>query len=157
MTTISKREQTSPRRWFSRGPLSTLRHEMDDLFESFFGEPGYPVGTEAMIPCLDVSETDNTVEIKTDLPGVKAEEVNIEIRDNLLTISGEHSEEKESEGGNGRKYHRVERRTGSFSRSVRLPCDVQQDKVDAELKDGVLTLTMPKAEEARAHRIPVKG
>ena len=96
--------------------------------------------------------------MKTDLPGVSSDEVNIEIRDDYLTISGEHTEQTETDdGGNDRKFHRVERHHGSFSRSIRLPCGVNQEKVDAELRDGVLTVTMPKAEAARSHRIRVKG
>ena len=106
--TLTKREKATPRRWFDRGPLASLREEMNDLFENFFGESD--TSTREMIPSLDVSETDEAVEVKTDLPGVKADEVDIEIRNNYLTISGEHSEETESEGENGRRYHRAERR-----------------------------------------------
>lgn len=157
MNAVSKRENTSPRGWFEQGPLATLRGEMDELFESFFGEKGLTTPAAMSVPSVDVAETDESVEVTTDLPGYKADEVDIEIRDNYLTISGECSEENESEGGNGKKYHRIERRKGSFSRSVRLPCEVQPEKVDAELTDGVLKVTMPKAEEAKAHKISIKA
>ena len=157
MTTLTKREKATPRHWFDRGPLANLREEMDELFENFFGERALPSETHEMIPKLDVSETDDSVEVKTDLPGVKADEIDIQVRDNYLTITGEHSEESESEGGDGRKYHRVERRQGSFFRSVWLPCDVDQDNVEAELKDGVLTVSMAKSEEAKSRKIAVKG
>jgi HSP20 family protein len=110
-----------------------------------------------VIPSIDVVETDANVEVKTDLPGMTAEDVDIEIRDDYLTVSGETSEEAKSEEGNGTKYHRIERRTGSFSRTVRLPCDVKQDEIQAELKDGVLTVTMPKADGTRSRKISVKG
>jgi HSP20 family protein len=155
--TLTKREPTTPRRWFERGPMATLRDEVDELFEGFFGAPALAATTEMTIPSIDLAETDDAIEVTTDLPGIKAEDVDIEIRNDFLTISGQTSEKKETDEGNGRKYHRIERRTGSFSRSVRLPCDVQQDKVDAELKDGVLTVKMPKAEEARSKKITVKG
>ncbi len=154
---IKKREATTPRRWFERGPMGTLRDEVDELFESFFGTPTVAAGAEMTIPSIDVAETDDAIEVTTDLPGIKAEDIDIEIRNDYLTISGQTSEKKETEEGDGRKYHRIERRTGSFSRSVRLPCDVQQDNVDAELKDGVLTVKMPKAEEAKSKKIAVKG
>lgn len=157
MNTVSKRENTTPRRWFEQGPLAALRGEMDELFESFFGEEALAAPSAMSVPSIDVAETDEAVEVTTDLPGYKADEVDIEIRDNYLTISGEQSEENESKGGNGKKYHRIERRKGSFSRSVRLPCEVQPDQVDAELADGVLKVTMPKAEEAKAHKVSIKG
>jgi HSP20 family protein len=155
--TVSKRETSQPRRWFERGPLSSLREEMDDLFENFFGTPSSGALSVDSMPSIDVSETAEAIEVKTDLPGIKPENIDIEIKDDYLTISGQTSEEKESEEGDGRKYHRIERRTGSFSRSVRLPCGVLQDKVDAELKDGVLTVTLPKAEEAKAKKINIRG
>ena len=158
MSTLSKSEKPAPRRLLERWPMASLREEMDDLFESFFGEGALSSTARGrLVPQMDVSETDDTVEVKTDLPGIQADEVEIEIRENYLTISGQHREEHESDEGNGRKFHRVERRSGSFSRSVWLPCAVNEDKVDAELKDGVLTVTMPKIEKAKARKIQVKA
>jgi len=110
-----------------------------------------------LIPSIDFAESDESIEVTTDLLGIKADDVNIEIRNDYLTISGERSEGKKSEEGNGRRYHWGERRTVIFSRFARLPCDVQQDRIDAELKDGVLTVKLPKAEEARSKKIAVKG
>jgi HSP20 family protein len=145
-----------PRRWFERGPLAGLWEEMDDLFENFIGESGCPATSGQIVPNADVSETDEAIEVKTDLPGIKPNEIDIEVHENILTIRGRHSEKKEEKKGNGRKYHRVERRSGSFSRSVWLPTAVQEDKVRAELHDGVLTITLPKSEEAKPHKIQVK-
>lgn len=156
MTALTKREPQAVSRWYERGPLGALRHEMDDLFENFFGETGLWKSSAEMMPSIDLSETDETIQVETDLPGFKAEEVDIEINDNYLTISGSHSEEQQEEG-EGRKYHRVERRSGRFSRSILLPCSVNQDAVQAELKDGVLSVTLPKAEEAKRRKITVKG
>ena len=154
--TMTKPEAGAPRRWFENGPLASLRDEMDGLFENFFGSPIHSHLAGGSVPSIDLAETDESVEVKTDLPGIRAEDVDIEIRNDYLTISGETSEEK-TEADEGRKYHRVERRSGSFARSVRLPCEVQQDEVDAELKDGVLTVTMPKAEEAKTTKVRIKG
>lgn len=142
-------------RWFEGSPLEALRTEMEQAFENIFGRP-MAEGVSALSPRLDLSETDDAVQVELDLPGFKPEEVQIDVADNVLTISGEHREEHE-EKGNGRKYHRVERRWGSFSRSVWLPCAVKSDKVDARLKDGVLKITLPKAEESKRQRITVKS
>ena len=157
MSTVAKREPHTLRRFFGNYPLGHLRHEMDDVFENFFGDVGFLSQSSDLVPSLDVSETEQAVQVETDLPGFKAEEVDIEVNDNYLTISGRHSEEHEEDEGTGRKYHRMERRSGTFSRSVLLPCAVNQNAVEAELKDGVLTITLPKAEEARKHKITVKG
>ena len=155
--TMAKSETTTPRRWLERGPLASLRDEIEDVFENFFGGPDMSQLADGKIPSIDVSETEEAIEVATDLPGIKADDVNIEIRNDNLTISGESTEVTKTEDGNGRKYHRIERRTGNFSRSVRLPCHVQEDSVDAELKNGVLTITLPKAEEAKTKKIAVKG
>ena len=101
--TITKREPTTPRRWFEGGPMGTLRDEVDELFESFFGAPSIAAAAEMTVPSIDVAETDDAIEVTTDLPGVKAEDVDIEIRNDVLTISGETCEEKKTEKGNGRK------------------------------------------------------
>lgn len=154
---MTRREPGTPRRWFERGPMGSLRDEMDELFASFFGTPAVADASEMTIPSIDMAETNDAIEVTTDLPGIKAEDVDIEIRNDYLTISGQTSEEKETKEDDGRKYHRVERRAGSFSRSVRLPCEVQQDNIDAQLRDGVLTVRMPKADQAKAKKIPVKG
>ena len=117
--------------------------------------------TEITQPRFDISETDTEVEVKTDVPGFKAEEIDIEVRDEVLTIRGEQSEEKKSsdEGTSDdkRTYHRVERRTGSFSRSVWLPCPVNTEGIEAELQDGVLTVALPKSKAAKACKVKVKS
>ena len=150
-------ERNVPGRWLEHGPLASLRSEMDGLFENFFGTPASSALSGAGVPSVDVVETDDAIEVTTDLPGFSAKDIDIEIRHDQLTISGQMSEEKESENGKNRRYHRVERRTGSFSRSVRLPCEVSQENVDAELQDGVLTVKMLKQEQERSRKIPVKG
>jgi len=103
------------------GPMSTLRQEMDEQFENFFGTRELRSFSAATLPSIDVSETDDPVEIKTDVPGFKPDEIDIDVAKGGVTISGQHPEDKESDEGNGRKYHRAERRSGSVSRFVRLP------------------------------------
>jgi HSP20 family protein len=116
------------------------------------GNGGWPWGTS--VPSIDVSETDKSVEVKLDVPGVKAKEIDIQLNGNLLTVSGERKEEEEKKG---KTFHRIERRYGSFSRSVTLPCPVQEDEVAAEYRDGVLSITLPKTEEAKSKKITVKS
>jgi HSP20 family protein len=106
------------------------------------------------VPSLDVSETNNEVCVKVDLPGMKSDEIEISLDANILTISGERSEEKEEKG---RTFHRVERKSGKFSRSVSLPCSVEDDSVMADYKNGTLTVTLPKSETAKTRKIKVKG
>ena len=126
---------------------------MDDVFSRFGFEPENWPSLEH-VPALDLSETEATVEVKMDVPGLKPEDIEIQVRGNLRTISGKSKEEKEEKG---REYFRVERHQGEFSRSVTLPCDVVGTKAKAEYKVGVLTLTMPKTEPIRAEKIEVKA
>jgi len=151
------RKTTRPGRWLERGPLLSLRDEMDELFQNFFGDSTSPRTREEIVPRFDVSETDDAMEVKTDLPGVKADEIDIDITENVLTIRGHHEEQTESDENGGRKYHRIERQSGHFSRSVWLPCGVQEDKIDAQLHDGILTVTLPKKDEEKPHKVKVKG
>jgi HSP20 family protein len=135
-----------------RAPLVVLRDEMDDLLSRFFGgEDGWFAGR--IVPTVDLAETDEAVLAKLDLPGVNPDEIDISISGNLLTVRGERKEEKEEKG---KTFHRIERRTGAFSRSLTLPCAVNEDEVAAEYKDGVLAITLPKCEEAKSHKIKVK-
>lgn len=143
----------SIRPWFRRGPLSTLRQEMEELFSGAWPEGEQLAWSGALVPALDVSETDKTIEVKMDLPGIKASDIDVQVNGNVLTVSGERKEEKEEKG---KTYHRIERRYGSFSRSTTLPAAVIEDKVDAQYHDGVLTITMEKTEEAKSRKIKVK-
>lgn len=139
------------------GRIGSLRAEMDQLFENFFSSRGLslPMFREDG-PRLDLSETNDALEVKTDLPGYKPEEIQLQVRDGHLTISGHHTEEKREEDKD-KRFHRVERSTGSFSRSVWLPAPVDDAKIDAQLKDGVLTILLPKTAEAKRKTIPVRG
>lgn len=105
-------------------------------------------------PLLDISETDTAIEAKLDLPGVESKEIEIQLHGNTVTVSGERKEEKEEKG---KTYYRAERSVGSFSRSFSLPCPVEEDAVVAAYNDGVLTITLPKTEEAKTRKIEVKS
>jgi HSP20 family protein len=137
-----------------REPFMALRDELSG-FRSRFFEDDDDEGwlTRAMKPSFDMAETDAAIEIKMDVPGMDAKDIDIQVNGSLLTISGERKEEEEEKG---KTFHRVERRYGSFSRSMTLPCAVNEDKVFAEYKEGVLTVTLPKTEDSKAHKIKVK-
>jgi HSP20 family protein len=89
-----------------------------------------------------------------DLPGIDSKEIDVQVSGNQLTIAGERKEEKVTKN---ELAHRIERRVGCFSRSFTLPCAVQEDKIEANYQNGVLQITLPKTEEAKSRRIPVKG
>jgi len=104
------------------------------------------------MPTVDIAETENGFEIRAELPGVSENDVNVSVTNNLLTIKGEKHQEAETDGKN---YHRVERRYGSFQRSFTLPRHIETDAIKAEFKDGVLTLGIPKAEAAKPTEVPI--
>ena len=139
--------------WFRRGPLGQLRDEMEGLFERFWDEDGNGSGLGMLAPPLDLSETEDAVQVRLDLPGLEAKDIDVQVRDNQLIVTGERKEEKEEKG---ETFHRVERREGKFSRAVLLPCSVNEGRVDAQFHNGVLTIKLPKIEQAKAKRIEVK-
>lgn len=104
-------------------------------------------------PAIDVEETDTEYLIKADLPAMKKEDVKISVEDGVLAIEGERRQEKEEKG---RKFHRVERSYGKFLRRMSLPTDVDQKKVTADFKDGVLNVHMPKSPAASDRKLDVK-
>jgi HSP20 family protein len=147
-----RREGKAVRPWFRFDPMMTVREEMEDLMTRAFGEDGWLFGRVA--PSLDVAETNGSVEVRLDVPGVEPKEIDIHLNGNMLTVKGRRKEEKEEKD---KMYHRVERRYGSFSRSIVLPCPVKEEAIEAKYRDGVLTITMPKTEEAKAKKIEVKA
>ena len=142
-------------RWEPLSDLMSLREAMDRLFEESFVRPGSralsPYGTAEL--AVDMYETDNEVVVTTAMPGVKPEDVDITITGDTLTIKGETKSETKIEKAN---YLRQERRYGQFARTVSLPVPVQADRAEAKFKDGVLTLSIPKAEEAKPKVIKVR-
>jgi HSP20 family protein len=136
--------------------FSLLRQGIDRLFDSFFS--GDTLADTSLgsywMPAVDILEQDDAYVVKAELPGMKKEDVSITIHDNILTLRGERKDERSE---NSAQYHRVERIFGSFIRSFTLPSTVKMDKVEAVYKDGVLTITLPKSEEAKPKAIPVRG
>jgi HSP20 family protein len=135
-----------PRLW------GDFEREMEDTVRRMFDWDAEGSETLAFAPNLNVAESEGAYEIKVDLPGLKPEEVNVEFRDGALWISGERKMESEEQG---KTYHRVERHYGSFRRIIRLGTDVNPETIDANFKDGVLTITADKTEAARPKRIEV--
>ncbi len=139
--------------WRPFEDLSTLRREMDRLMERFFGEPLGPERSAGMwSPRTDVTETKDSVTIKAELPGLEAKDVEVSLSGDMLTIKGEKKQEKEEKDEH---HHLVERSYGAFSRMVRLPAPVAADKIKATFKNGVLTVTLPKTEDAKQKAIPI--
>lgn len=151
-------------------PFDRLRNEIDRVFEDFgrgtWRTPffGRSFDTEpfwrrdfslSSVPAVDIAEKDGAYEITAELPGLEEKDIDVQIADDMLVIKGEKKEEKE-EKKNG--FHLSERRFGSFRRSFRVPAGVDADRIDAQFKNGVLTLTLPKSKEAekQQRKIAVK-
>ena len=139
-----------------RGPLTSLHSDLEGFFNKLFEDShGGLLSQSGMIsPPLDITETDTTLQVRMDLPGIDAKEIDVQVSGNQLTIAGERKEEKVTKN---ELVHRIERRLGYFSRSFALPCPVQEDKIEANYQDGVLHVTLPKTEEAKSRRVPVKA
>jgi HSP20 family protein len=126
------------------------------LMEEMFREwpfRDWPAARRSLAPAMDVHEDDKQYAISVELPGVKREDVHVELQEGMLTIRGEKSSERE-EKKEQRRY--TERSYGSFSRSFRLPPDADVERLDASFKNGVLTITIPKTEEAKPRTIAIK-
>jgi len=136
-------------------PLFGLRREIDRLFDDTFGNANLPLLPEtAWLPIVDVKETDGELLFNLELPGVTEEKLDITCEGGVLTIGGEkETVKKEPEG----KFHIVERTFGMFRRSFQLPANVQEDKIEATMRDGVLTVKVPKMELPKPRRIEVKA
>lgn len=133
--------------------IISARDTMDRMLDNYFGRS--PMAFEGYgVIDLDLYQTDNDVVVEASIPGINPEDINISVAGEVLTIKGEVKQEKESKDAD---YHIKERRYGSFSRSITLPTEVVADKANAEFKNGILTLTLPKAEEVKPKTIAVKA
>ena len=132
--------------------VHTAHRHMDRLFGDFFGPRVVAWEPAELGFALDVYETDDAVVVKGALPGVRPEEVDISVTGDVLTIKGETKSEEETKDGN---YHRRELRYGAFARSVALPTLVDHDKAEATFENGILTISLPKAEEVRPKSIKI--
>lgn len=140
-------------RWEPAREMMTLREAMDRLFDDAFTRPLSLSGNSWSIPAVDMYQTDNEVVVKAALPGIKADEVQINVTGEVLTLKGEIKQENESKE---KAYHIREQRWGAFERSLVLPTEVVADKAKADFENGVLTITLPKAEEVKPKTISIK-
>ena len=142
-------------RWDPFRDLMSIQERMNRLFDQTLArtrpeEEGIAAST--WVPSVDIYETSDRVVMKAELPGLTREDIEINVRDNTLSLRGERKFEKDVKEEN---YLRIERAYGSFQRSFTLPATIQQDKIKAVFKDGVLEVTLPKAEEARPKQIKI--
>jgi HSP20 family protein len=142
-------------RWDPFRELSSIQNELNRLFGRTFGsESTEEVRSAAWVPAVDVAETEERFVITAELPGVKPDDVDISVENSILTVQGErrfYEETKEED------YHRIERRFGSFARSVTLPSTADPEGIQASFDAGVLRIEVPKKEEAKPRKIQIKA
>ena len=142
-------------RWEPAREMMTLREAMDRLFDDAFTRPlSVRDGWSMASPAIDMYQTDNDVVVKASIPGIKAEEVQINITGDILTLKGEARQEEDRKE---RSWHIREQRFGSFERSIVLPTDVKSDQAEAVFENGILTITLPKADEVKPKTINIKA
>ena len=139
-------------RWDPGREVDTLQSEVNRIFDSFFGGDARGSAARRWVPAMDLVETQDHLVLSADLTGLDKEDVNIEVKDGVLTVSGDRKSEHE-ERTDG--YYRVERAFGSFSRSMTLPDNVDADSIVADFDKGVLEVRIPKPEQRKPHRIEI--
>jgi HSP20 family protein len=140
-------------RWEPVREMMTLRQAMDKLFDDAFTRPLSASGV-SVVPAIDLYETADEVVVKSNLPGLTSDDVQITVTSDVLTLRGEL---KPADNKKDVTYHVMERRSGIFERSVMLPTDVQTEKAKADFENGVLTITLPKAETVKPKMITIKA
>lgn len=144
-------------RWSPYRSLINMNHEMENLFEDFFSTTRRQGDAEQALPSwapdVDLIEGKEEYTLRAELPGVSKEDVKVILTEDVLTVSGEKKSNQELKGEN---FHRSERVYGAFSRSFRLPNPINGEKIQAQYRDGVLTLTIPKAESVKPREIEIK-
>jgi len=139
-------------RWTPFHDMTLLQNQMNRLFDGAMqGWPGDANGTRNWVPPADIHETDNDLIVTTDLPGIDPKNVDVRVENNVLSITGE----RPFEADENENIHRVERMYGGFARSFTLSTPVDADKIHATYKDGVLRISLPKAEQAKPKRIQI--
>jgi len=136
-------------RWQPARELDTLQSEVDRVFDVFFGASGT---TRRWVPAMDLVETEDQLVLRADLPGLGRDDVEIEVKDGVLTVSGERNagNEERAEG-----HYRIERSFGRFARSLTLPDGIDADRISADFDDGVLEVRIPKPAERKPHRVAI--
>lgn len=136
------------------GELDRMRREMDRIWDNITRDRYPSTFEQDWVPSLDLSDTGDSLVAELEVPGMDSKDIDISITGNVLTVSGEKKRKREEKEHN---YHLVERSYGNFVRSVRLPSTVDPDRVEASYKDGILTITMDKVEQAKTKKIEVKA
>ena len=138
-------------------PFSLMNHDMESLFDDFFRgfdlDPFFGPDFSSYSPKVDVTEGDKEIRVLAELPGMDEKDINVSLNKNSLTLRGEKKEEKE---GNEKGYHRLERSYGSFCRTIPLPVEIENDKVSASYKKGILTITIPKSKKEIEEKKKIK-
>lgn len=139
-----------------RGEVDRLRSEMERLYDRFFDLRHFRRFTDEgeWMPSVDFSETAKEIIVNAEIPGVEAKEIDVNLKGNVLTIKGERKREHEEKEEN---FHRIERSYGSFYRSLRLPAEVDREKIKATYKKGVLRITMPKTKKEAGKKIEISA
>ncbi|MBW1796157.1 MAG: Hsp20/alpha crystallin family protein [Deltaproteobacteria bacterium] len=141
--------------WHER-EVGRLRSEIDRLFGDFFTRSPFGRFIEGVdyLPAIDVSETGKEIVVHAEVPGMDAKDIDISVNQNRLTLRGERKHEHEEKGEN---FHRVERSYGAFSRTIELPAEIDNNKVEATYKKGILKVNLPKTKESAVKKIEVKA
>ncbi|MDH4212243.1 MAG: Hsp20/alpha crystallin family protein [candidate division WOR-3 bacterium] len=139
-------------RWEPFRDMLSLRADMDRLFSSLFGG-AYEEREGLWAPIVDIEEDNDSIMVKAEIPGMSKEDIRVSVQSNILTITGERKRESETKN---KTFHRIERTYGKFSRMITLPTDVDSDKVKANYKDGILSITLPKPEAVKPKHIDVE-
>jgi HSP20 family protein len=134
--------------------VGTIRDDIDRIFDGFFGRirPGRITLESHWTPLIDLEETEDSVRVRAELPGMRKEEIKISLDGDHLHLSGERKREKEEKE---KTYHRIERSYGRFERVIPLPTEVEKEKVKAVYTDGVLQITLPKSENVKPKEIAI--
>ena len=140
------------------GQLASLQSDMAHMMNTFFGPSPFAAapgnGSSVWLPPVDIAESEDALLLSFDLPGLHENEIQVELDDNVLTVSGERRRKSDVKQDD---YFRFERRVGAFSRSVSLPAGVKDDQIEASYENGVLEIRVPKPEQYKPKRIQVGG
>jgi HSP20 family protein len=148
--------QLTPWTWrpsSGRRDITRYNRELDSLWDRFGG--GFPFeSAREWLPSVDVAESDGEITVRAELPGLEAQDIDLDISGDILSIRGEKKGKEEIKEEN---YHTRESFYGSFQRSIRLPAEVQSDQVEANFKNGILDIRLPKSEKSKSQKIEIKG
>jgi HSP20 family protein len=139
-------------RWRPMRDLIDIQDEINRMFQDFTGGTEGEARLPKLYPAVDIVENKDSFVVKAELPGMKKEDVKLTLQNNILILSGEKKQEQEEKG---KSYHRLERSYGTFYRTIELPVQVKAEDIKAEFRDGILTIDLPKVEEAKPKEISI--